>query len=130
MSITTKQYAEALHLALHEANPKDHDKVLDNFVAVLHTNGDLGKYEAVVAEYEKMDLEAQGIKKARVTFARETEVNKKIMDELNQIAGAKLQVEKEVDPDLIGGVVLRVDDTLIDASVRGQLNTLRDTLSK
>lgn len=130
MAITIQQYAEALLLAVQEANPKDHDRVLDNFVNILHANADLGKYEQIVAEFEKMDLASQGVKKAELTLARDAEVSEQILNELNDIAGAKLKLEKKVDESIIGGMVLRVDDTLIDASVKGQLDRLQGKLSE
>ena len=130
MALTIQQYAQALHLALQEVGPKDHTKVLDNFVSILQSSGDIRKYESIIAEYEKLDAEAKGIKHAEVTFARDLEVNRHIIEELNGIVGAKVAIEKKVDESIIGGVVVRVEDTLIDASVKGQLESLKDTLSK
>lgn len=130
MRITTHQYAQGLYEALREVKPEEHDKVIDNLVEVLRKNNELDKFQAVVSAYESLDLEQQGIKQAEVTFARDVEMNKTILEELNTVAGSKLQVEKKVDEEIIGGVVIRVDDTLIDASVKGQLNTLKESLSK
>lgn len=127
--ISTKQYAEALYQALTEVGPNDHDKVIDNFVKVLQGNGDIGKYQSIVEAYEHLDLQARGVKKAEAVFATEAAVNKKILEELNTIAGSKLDIETKVDESIIGGVVLRVDDTLIDASIKGKLNKLKKTLT-
>jgi len=43
-------------------------------------------------------------------------------------AGARVEVHATVDPELIGGLTVRVGDRLIDASVRGRLERLRDSL--
>ncbi len=43
-------------------------------------------------------------------------------------AGARVEVRATVDPQLIGGLTVRVGDRLIDASVRGRLERLRDSL--
>jgi F-type H+-transporting ATPase subunit delta len=40
----------------------------------------------------------------------------------------KVMLEAQVDPSLIGGVVARVGDLVLDGSVRTQLDTLRDKL--
>ena len=40
----------------------------------------------------------------------------------------KTEIKTRVDESIIGGVVVRVDDTLIDASVRTQLNNLNNNL--
>lgn len=128
MKITSSQYAQALFDAVSETAPKDHDKVLDNFVRILAQNGDLGKYDEIDAEYRKLKLESQGVKEAEVTVAKDSEINSGLIHQLNEIIGKKVEIKKQVDESIIGGVVVRVDDTLIDASVRTQLNNLNNSL--
>jgi len=131
--LTSNQYASALFEAVTETDPKDHDKVLDNFVKILAQNGDLGKYEEIDNEFRKLKLESQGIKEAEVTVAKETEINHQIIQQLNSVVQAsgllsKLEIKQKIDASIIGGVVVRVDDTLIDASVKTQLNNLNREL--
>jgi F-type H+-transporting ATPase subunit delta len=47
---------------------------------------------------------------------------------LEPIAGGRLELRYEVDPSLLGGVVVRLGDRLLDGSVRGRLERLRDRL--
>ena len=47
---------------------------------------------------------------------------------LDQILGKKTKLSIEVDPSLIGGIKLRVDNTFLDASIHNQLQTLRTEL--
>ena len=128
--ITVQQYAEALYDSIHQTKPQDHDKVLDNFVKVLIQNGDVSKYGEIEQAYRKLDLKSQGISEAEVTFAREVQVNKQIMEELNKVAGGKVEVKKKVDQGILGGIIIKVDDTLIDASVKTQLNHLNKSLKE
>jgi F-type H+-transporting ATPase subunit delta len=128
MKLTSQQYAQALFEAVSETAPQDHDKVLDNFVKILAQNGDLGKYEEIEAEFRKLKLLSQGIKEAEVTIAKEVEMNSSLIHKLNEIIGNKVEIKKKVDESIIGGVVVRVDDTLIDASVRNQLDNLNQIL--
>ncbi len=128
MKITSQQYAQALMDAVNETNPKDYDKVLDNFVKILSQNNDLAKYEEIEAAFRKLKLSAEGIKEAEITIAKDIEINHAIIKELNQAVGNKLEIKKKVDESLIGGVVVRVDDTLIDASVKTQLSNLNNSL--
>jgi F0F1-type ATP synthase delta subunit len=53
--LTSTQYAEALYDAVNQTADKDHDKVLDNFVKILATNGDLAKHTEIEAEYHRME---------------------------------------------------------------------------
>ena len=128
MKLTSQQYAAALFDAVSETAPKDHDKILDNFVKILASNGDLGKYEEIDAEFHKLELLSQGVKQAEVTVAKEAEMNSSLVHKLNEIIGHKVEIKKQVDESIIGGVIVRVDDTLIDASVRNQLNNLNNSL--
>lgn len=130
MKITSQQYATALFDAISETAPHDHDKVLDNFVRILAQNGDLGKYDDIETEFRKLKLSSQGIQEAEVTVAKEAEINQTIIHQLNQVVGGKLEIKKKIDENIIGGVVVRVDDTLIDASVKNQLNNLNQDLKK
>ncbi len=128
MKLTSQQYAQALYDSIVETAPKDHDKVMDNFVKILAGNGDLGKYEEIELEYKRVEREAKGIKEAQVTVAHDVEMNSGIIEQLNKLAGSKLEIHKKVDDRIVGGVVVRVDDTLIDASIKGQLNNLNKEL--
>ncbi|GAC1412687.1 MAG: hypothetical protein NVSMB66_2410 [Candidatus Doudnabacteria bacterium] len=124
-----QQYAQALYNAIHEVRPEDHDKVLDNLVKIMAQNGDLGLYSSLVEEYQKLDSKHQGIKEVQITSAHPINT-KELLKELNQIVGQKTQVKESIDKDLIGGVVVRVDDTLIDASVKNSLIHLRNVIAK
>jgi F-type H+-transporting ATPase subunit delta len=126
--LTSQQYAQALFEAVAETAPHDHDKVLDNFVKILAQNGDLGKYDEIDEEFRKLKLESHGIKEAEVTISRETEINQTIIAELNKVVSGKLEIKQKIDESIIGGVVVRVDDTLIDASVKTQLSNLNQNL--
>ena len=47
---------------------------------------------------------------------------------LDEILGKKTKLSIEVDPSLIGGIKLRIDNTFLDASIHNQLQTLRTEL--
>lgn len=124
MRLTPKQYATALYEAVHET--KDHDKVLDNFVRVLAQNGDLAKHDEIEQEYKLLEMKEKGIKQVNLTFAQEH--NPQVLDELNKVINGKAEFKTTIDAGIVGGVVVRVDDTLIDASIKTQLNNLNNAL--
>ena len=47
---------------------------------------------------------------------------------LDETLGKKTKLSIEVDPSLIGGIKLRIDNTFLDASIHNQLQTLRTEL--
>jgi F-type H+-transporting ATPase subunit delta len=125
---TSKQYAQALYEAVHETNAKDHDVVLDNFVKILAQAGDLNKYPEIEKEYHLLEMKEKGISSAEVTIAKDMEINSALINQLNEIIGGKIDIKKKVDEGIVGGVVVRVDDTLIDASIKTQLENLNSEL--
>ena len=128
MANTAKIYAEALHLALSESKPDMADTVIANLIDLLKSENNLELYASIIEEYELL-LE-QDLKKHQVeaTFAKDAKANSKILDELNTILDGDIEVKSKIDSGLVGGMVLRVDDTLIDASIKGQLARMRNNL--
>jgi len=127
--IDPKTYAQALYGALSEVGEKDHDRVLDNFVKILNQNGDLGRYGQIEAEYQKLEAVGRGIKEVQLTTASNLDP-KEIIAHLNKVVGGKAEIRHKVDPGIIGGVVVRVDDTLIDASLKSNLDKLRKQIAQ
>lgn len=128
MRITSQQYAQALYDAVHQTKDGDHDLVLDNFVKILAQNGELSKYGEITEAYRILEMKEKGIANAQVTVAKDIEINSGLMNQLNKIIGSKMEIKKTVDARIVGGVVVRVDDTLIDASVKTQLSNLNQNL--
>ncbi len=128
MKLTSQQYAQALYDAVHETAPKDHDLVMDRFVKILAQNGDLNKHGEIENEYKKLEHQSHGIKEAEVTVARDMEINSNLIANLNEIIGNKVEIRKRVDEGIVGGIIMKVDDTLLDASVKTQLNNLNKEL--
>jgi len=118
--------------AIQETNPKDQEKVLDNFVKLLVENNDLRLFDQIAGEFHKLDLGRQGIRQAEVksTHPLTKDNEKAILEELNKLAKTKIELKTEIDERLIGGVVIQMDDQLIDASVKNQLEQLRNNLTQ
>ena len=132
MKFTHKQYAQALHEALVETSPKDQDTIIENFIEILKQKGDLAEYEKIVAAYESYDKELKGIIDVEVTTATDASVstNKAFIDELNAIVGKDIAIQHKIDNNLIGGVVIKAGDTLIDGSIKHNLENLHKTLTE
>ena len=54
----------------------------------------------------------------------------RILGQIEDASGRKVQASRKVDPDLIGGLVLQAGSMRLDASVRGRLERLRHDLTR
>lgn len=117
-------------MSLSETNPKEYDKVIDNLIQILKKNGDLGKYEEVIQAYEKLDLEKNNIKEVTVTTTDSAKLNTPLIEKLNELIGQDIKLKHKVDESLIGGIMVQVDDLLIDGSVKRKLNNFKSSISK
>jgi len=58
------------------------------------------------------------------------QVKQSILDKLSKSVNGKIELSEKIDEDLIGGFVVRMGDTRIDASVSHQLNELKQRLTR
>ncbi len=104
-------------------------KVL-NLIALLLRRGRIEELPRVAAEFRRLDDERQGVTHATATSAAaltRDEVSA-LTERLEQTTGGRVALDIQVDPSLLGGLVVRVGDRLIDGSVRGRLERLRNQL--
>ena len=85
----------------------------------------------IVREFEAMELQARGIAEADVTVARPVTAAEQdtISRRLSEMTGKQVHVQVHVDPNILGGIVVRIGDQLIDSSVAGRLQRLRQQLA-
>jgi F-type H+-transporting ATPase subunit delta len=113
------------------------DRTLDvqplvaNLAKLLVTKGRSRSARAVATAFGRMADEAAGIADAEVTAAIDLTPQQlaSIEQRLSASLGKRVKVTAKVDPSLIGGVVVRVGDKLVDGSVRTRLKDLRRELS-
>ena len=101
-----------------------------NLGRLLAARGRFESMAAVAAEYARLLNRQRGIVEAVVTSAvplsaAETDA---VRSRIGAMTGSGVDLRSEIDPALIGGLTVRVGDQLLDASVRGRLERLRDQL--
>jgi F-type H+-transporting ATPase subunit delta len=81
-------------------------------------------------EFRRLADESQGIEHAKaITAVAMTDAERQaLIDRLQSQTGKRIVLETEVDPELLGGLVLQTGDKLVDASVRARLQSLRERL--
>ncbi|MBI3551076.1 MAG: ATP synthase F1 subunit delta [Elusimicrobia bacterium] len=86
---------------------------------------------AVIAVLGKLIAEKNNTAKAVVRTARplSAEVQNKLKQGLKEFSGKNVELDVKEDPELIGGLVVRLGDWVLDSSLRGQLRKLRETIN-
>ena len=102
-----------------------------NLVALLVKRRRIEQLPRVAAEFGRLDDQRQGIVHASATSAlplTDTEI-RALTARLEQMTGGTVALRTEVDESLLGGLIVQVGSRLIDASVRGRLERLRNQLA-
>jgi F-type H+-transporting ATPase subunit delta len=99
-------------------------------VGLLVERGRIDRLAAVTAEYRRMLNQQRGVVEAVATSAMPLtrDETAALQKKVAGMTGRTVDLRVEVDESLIGGVTVRVGDTLYDASVRGRLERLRERL--
>lgn len=120
-------------------SPKKREIVADVFQGKIHEVTLFYLYllidnrrEPVIIETERVYIElaneARGIVCADVTAAVELteEELHKLKAKLSDYTGKRVALNLEIDPAIIGGLIVRIGDTVMDGSVKGQLERIRE----
>ncbi len=103
-----------------------------NFLILLLEGGKILYLREILPIYQRLVDEALG--RVRVTVASATTLNNGIATRvgkiLETITKKRVIMEKKEDPSLIGGMIIRIGDTIFDGSISTQLTRLRESLQK
>jgi F-type H+-transporting ATPase subunit delta len=123
MNFSAEQYAQVLFQALKES-PKKEEIIINNFLSELKSNNDLFRFEKIMPELKNLFLKDRGVMPTKIITARTGKINEEILNRLSKALDLKIEYEVEVDEDLVGGMVVKIEDILVDASVKRQLQGL------
>lgn len=125
-----KKDADEKRKLLRPLMPEYAAQEIENVVLSLAHNGHLGMLEEVIEQFEELVASKERLIPALVTTAipLQDDEAEAIKGKLSSQYGNRLDFQFNVDPDILGGVVVRVGGWVIDDSVAGKLAALRDRL--
>jgi len=124
---STQEKKEGLHRAVDGAD----DTVL-NFLELLIENHRMPVVFRVRRDFDRLWEEANQLLPVEITSAVELDrsIVDRIGEEIGRQTGRRVQLTSTVDPNVIGGLVLRVGNSILDASIRTRLDALRKQVAK
>jgi F-type H+-transporting ATPase subunit delta len=110
---------------------KDADELLRNFGRLVAEKGRAPMLEEIAREYAELVAAEERILNVELTTAYELSDSEaaSIVDQIEKASGQRVEAARSVDPQLIGGLVLKIGSLEVDSSVRGRLDRLRRELA-
>ena len=107
-------------------------KVMRSFLLLVFEKGRVGFIASINEFYQKLADELKGVARASLVSATElsSEAVDKIRASLSKRTGKDIILEIEQDPTLIGGIVTRIGDLVLDGSIKTQLLNMRESLKR
>jgi F-type H+-transporting ATPase subunit delta len=123
---TNLQFAKALYQITKDLPEKNLPEVIKQFFLVLQKNNKLKKIEYILEEFIKYSKKQSGIKTVEIESAQE--IDESMIHKIKKIFGADSEISQIVNRDILGGIKIKVDDTVYDASIKTQLHKLKQSL--
>ena len=107
-------------------------KIVRNFLFVVADHRRMHMLPEIYAAFEEVIREREGVAEAEISSATDLSAaqKKRFSQILERLTGKKIQAKFSLNPDLLGGAVVRVGDTIYDGSVRNSLNEMRARLAE
>ncbi len=133
MKIVAKKYAQALYQSIEGKTEVQTRAALENFVEILSANNGLFLADKICIEFVKIFDKASGLLEVEVITANgfNQESLKLIKGYLKKTTRAReLDVRNTIDKKIIGGIVIKYQDKIIDASLNSSVESLRQSMAK
>ena len=124
--ISAKEKKNFLHLSFAD---KIHPKLL-KFLSFLVDKGRINKVRSIATAFARMVSEHYGVLEVEVITARELQEEQKnrLKEKLQQHFHIEVDPLEEIDPSIIGGLVLVAGNQMLDDSIKGNLKNLKEKL--
>ena len=108
------------------------DEALVNFLELMIEKHRMPAIFRIRRHYDSLWEQAHQILPVQIAtaIALDEGVAKQLGEQIEQTTGQTIELTQTVDPDIIGGIVLRVGNSILDASIRNRLENLRKAVAR
>ncbi len=125
--IQPKTYARVLYGLTEGKRGTELNKIIERFAAHLARARLLKQSDLIINEFARYAKTQEGIVEIEIQSARELAAA--TVNQVKKVFGEKVEANSVMDESLLGGVVVRAKDRILDGSLRTQLNNLKMKLS-
>lgn len=126
--IRLKFYAEALYELTKDSNESQTKELVAKFSRLLVQNHIEYKVEAIIKAFVKKKAQEEGIYPATIITAHKLDADLK--KQIQKTLGSKAVLDEHVDTQILGGIIVKTEDTILDGSIKTQLLKLKQALVK
>lgn len=125
MKSSNKNIAKAL-FELAKENPKVIKKIVADFYFYLLRTKKIKTLPFIIENLEEVEREEKQIKQIDVESAHPLTQNQR--NKIKKLFGKKVMLKENINPNLLAGIIIRTKNTLLDASIKNNLEALKEKL--
>ncbi len=131
MKISAKRYAQALYQTTVNASPPERDKIIKRFIELLAKHNKLGQIDNIITEFSNYASQQQELVTVNATTANKLSgtAEKTVTNHLTKLLKSSVAVKFQIDPTILGGIIIKFSDTIIDGSLKRAVNDLKKSLA-
>jgi F-type H+-transporting ATPase subunit delta len=133
MKPTVKQYAQSLFEVTKEKDESETRKAIKKLAEIIARNNDANKKEKVISEFGKIWNKENNIMEVEISSKRNLSEEEKenLSHYIVKLCGAKeIIVKQKVDKNILGGLIIKYGDKILDASLRTVVGELKKSIVK
>jgi F-type H+-transporting ATPase subunit delta len=131
MKITANQYAKSLYAATKEKSQNEIKIIVANFIKILAKNRQVKLFSKISKKFAEIWNKENGFVEAKITSVKKLdEKNLKSIEKFieNKYSAKEVILNNVTNEKIKGGIIIKIGDEILDGSVTGQLERLRNNL--
>ena len=128
--ITAKQYAKSLYESLKEAKAEEVKGRIQNFLELLKRKKQLKILSKIFDNFVRIYQEEKGILTTEVITSQglSPQLKETVKEWLEKYTKRQPKITELINPEIIGGVIIKFEDAVIDASLANNLKKLQKAM--